>query len=301
MIKMAGLGDNVVDLNYTTKVMYPGGNSINFAVYGKQLGHDTAYLGVFGTDKEAGLVKQILKKMEIDISKCSEVNGETGKCGIRLKRGERTIVEENDAGVVKSHPFRVTKEILEYLKGFDIVHSSCFSYVEDQLIKIKKEGICVLYDFSDQWKEKTLDKICPVINIPLFSGKDLSEDTLKKYLKKAVETHGCNLAVATMGGRGAIVYNGHRFYKKKPYNVEAGAIDTTGAGDSWITAFIASYIENKKILRMLEWDSADNFISEADRVNFEDHLIAMSMCAGNLLARKNCLVEGSFGHGVKFE
>lgn len=300
MIKMAGLGDNVVDINYDTKTMYPGGNSLNFAVYGKQLGNDTAYIGVLGTDNEAAMIKRVLTELEIDISKCSYAEGETGKCAVRLENGERTIAEENDAGVVKSNPFQVTDEILEYLKGFDIVHSSCFSHIEDQLIKIKKEGIPVLYDFSDTWVEYTLDSICPKINIAFFSGTDLPDSVLRRLLRKAVDVHGCDLAVTTIGSRGAIVYNGQRFYKKKPYNFEGGAVDTTGAGDSWITAFIASYIENKKILKLLKKDNADNFIRKVDRQNFEDHLIAISMCAGNLLARKSCLVEGAFGHGLKF-
>ena len=57
--------------------------------------------------------------------------------------------------------------------------------------------------------------------------------------------YGCRLAVTTIGSRGAIVYNGRKYYRKLPYNFEAPVADTTGAGDSWITAFISSYIENK--------------------------------------------------------
>lgn len=48
MLRLIGVGDNVVDCNYTTGIMYPGGNSLNFSVYGRQLGHETAYAGVFG-------------------------------------------------------------------------------------------------------------------------------------------------------------------------------------------------------------------------------------------------------------
>ena len=52
MARLIGIGDNVVDCNYTTRVMYPGGNSLNFAVYGRQLGHETAYAGVLGTHRQ---------------------------------------------------------------------------------------------------------------------------------------------------------------------------------------------------------------------------------------------------------
>lgn len=300
MVRLIGIGDNVVDCNYTTRVMYPGGNSLNFAVYGRQLGHETAYAGVLGTDTQADIVINALKDQGVDISGCVHVEGETGICGIRLTDGDRTITDENDAGVVKSSPLSITSELLEYIRTFDVAHSSCFSYLEDQLHKIKKAGIPVLYDFSDVWEEETLDKVCPDITFAFFSGKDLSEEQLKELLVRCVKVHGCELAVTTIGRRGALVYNGRKFYKKLPYNFEAGVVDTTGAGDSWITAFISTYIENKKRMDQLHADRPENFTRKVDREDYEDWLIEFCMCAGNLLARRNCLVEGSFGYGVKF-
>jgi len=48
-------------------------------------------------------------------------------------------------------------------------------------------------------------------------------------------------------------------------------------------------------------DNPDNFVREQDCEDLEDHMIEASMCVGNLLARRNCLVEGSFGYGARFE
>lgn len=298
MIRLIGVGDNVVDCNYTTKIMYPGGNSLNFAVYGRQLGYETAYVGVLGNDRPADMVVNALRDKGVDISRCVQESGETGICGIRLKDGDRTITDENDAGVVKSHPLQLTEALLEYIKTFDIAHSSCFSHIEDQLYKIKEAKVPLLYDFSDVWEEETFAAVCPNITIAFFSGKDLPEEKLEKLLKRCVKEYGCEMAITTMGGRGAIVYNGRKFYKKKPYNFEAGVIDTTGAGDSWITAFISSYIENKKRMDVLHTGNPKGFTRQTDRWDYEDELIAFGMCAGNLLARRNCLIEGSFGYGV---
>jgi fructoselysine 6-kinase len=299
MLRIIGVGDNVVDCNYTTGMMFPGGNSLNFAVYGKQIGHETAYLGVLGDDKEADIIAEALRTKEVDISKCVIEHGETGRCGIRLTNGDRTITDENDAGVVKSHPLQITEDLLNYIKTFDIAHSSCFSYIENQLHFIKEAGVPVIYDFSDIWNEETFDQICPNIDIAFFSGKDLPVDTLKELLKKAVDQYGCMLGITTIGGRGAIVYNGRKFYTKEPYNFQGGVVDTTGAGDSWITAFITTYFENKKLIDSLLKDNPNNFIQQPDEENYYDNLIEYCMCTGNLLARRNCLVEGSFGFGVK--
>ena len=300
MLRLIGVGDNVVDCNYTTGIMYPGGNSLNFSVYGRQLGHETAYAGVLGTDIQADMVVHALEDKGVDISRCVRVQGETGICGIRRKDGDRTITDENDAGVVKSHPLQITEELLEYIKTFDVVHSSCFSHIEDQLVKIRETGVPLLYDFSDVWEEKDLAAVCPDITIAFFSGKDLGEEKLKELLHRCVHGYGCRLAVTTIGSRGAIVYNGRKYYRKLPYNFEAPVADTTGAGDSWITAFISSYIENKGRMDRLHEEQLPDFTRQADREDYEDQLIEFSMCAGNLLARHNCLVEGSFGYGTAF-
>ena len=68
MLRLIGVGDNVVDCNYTTGIMYPGGNSLNFSVYGRQLGHETAYAGVLGTDIQADMVVHALEDKGIYVS-----------------------------------------------------------------------------------------------------------------------------------------------------------------------------------------------------------------------------------------
>ena len=44
-MKVLGLGDNVVDKYENLGIMYPGGNSLNFAVLQK-LGHESSFMGV---------------------------------------------------------------------------------------------------------------------------------------------------------------------------------------------------------------------------------------------------------------
>ncbi|EJX54678.1 hypothetical protein [Enterococcus faecium] len=45
-MKVLGLGDNVVDKYENLGIMYPGGNSLNFAVFAKKLGHESSFMGV---------------------------------------------------------------------------------------------------------------------------------------------------------------------------------------------------------------------------------------------------------------
>lgn len=301
MALLLGIGDNVVDCNYTTGIAYPGGNCVNFAVFGKQLGNDTAYVGKIADDKWGSLIVGTLTSMGVDLSQCVTEEGETGICGIRLKEGDRSITDENDAGLVKARPLEVTEELLQYIRSFDVAHSSVYSYIEKELRKIRDAGVPVLYDFSDEWDEEMLRNVCPDITYAFFSGKDLPDFELEKYLKICVLECGCDLAVTTIGGRGALVYDGRRIFRKDPYNYEGGVEDTTGAGDSWITGFMTAYLEGRKRLNLLKENETDRFIRPADEVDYMDHLIEYGMCMGNMLARKNCLVKGSFGCGIRFQ
>ena len=60
MIKVIGIGDNVCDQYYPAKIMYPGGQAMNFSVYAKMLGAQSAYLGVFGNDRVAEHIISVL-------------------------------------------------------------------------------------------------------------------------------------------------------------------------------------------------------------------------------------------------
>ena len=63
-VKVLGFGDNVVDKYEHIKTMYPGGNAVNFAVFAKKLGAErSAYMGIFGSDKEAEHVIASLQEM----------------------------------------------------------------------------------------------------------------------------------------------------------------------------------------------------------------------------------------------
>ena len=48
-MKVLGFGDNVCDEYVHLHTMFPGGQALNFAVYAKMLGVESAFMGVFGS------------------------------------------------------------------------------------------------------------------------------------------------------------------------------------------------------------------------------------------------------------
>jgi len=65
MMKVIGVGDNVVDQYAHIRTMYPGGNALNFAAYASMLGHEAAYLGIFGNDSAAKHVISVLDELGV--------------------------------------------------------------------------------------------------------------------------------------------------------------------------------------------------------------------------------------------
>ena len=88
-MKVVGLGDNVVDKYEHIRVMYPGGNAMNFAVFARQLGVQAAFLGAFGDDPEGEHVAESARQEDVDISRCRRYHGENGCARVRLETGRR--------------------------------------------------------------------------------------------------------------------------------------------------------------------------------------------------------------------
>ena len=93
--RVIGIGDNVCDKYYPSKIMYPGGQAMNFSVYAKKLGADAAYMGVFGTDSVASHIIHTLEQFQIDYSRCRQYKGENGYAKVTLVDGDRVFLGSN--------------------------------------------------------------------------------------------------------------------------------------------------------------------------------------------------------------
>ncbi|WP_134687390.1 fructoselysine 6-kinase [Brevibacillus migulae] len=271
-MRVIGVGDNVVDKYVHKQMMYPGGNALNFSVYAKQLGVEAAYLGVFGNDQAADHIQQTLKTLDIDLSRCRQHEGENGYALVDLVDGDRVFVGGNHGGVQQQHPIVLAPQDLAYIGTFELAHSSIYSGMEEEIHKLREAGVQVSFDFSSDWNEEILQKLCPLVDYSLLSCGHLPDEGVKDLLKQCF-SYGSKLVLATMGARGAMVYDGQSYYQKAPQLVKA--VDTLGAGDSFFTAFILHYLQN-----------GQNPLSALE--------------AGTRFAAQTCLVEGAFGFGVAY-
>lgn len=70
-MRLAAIGDNCVDF-MKSRAGHIGGNAVNVAVYGRQLGMDAAYLGWIGTDNFGDMMQEKLKEQDVKLFVCRE-------------------------------------------------------------------------------------------------------------------------------------------------------------------------------------------------------------------------------------
>ena len=240
-MRAIGLGDNVVDMYMHRNVMYPGGNAMNFAVYANLMGVESAYLGVFGSDDAAAHVHDTAQTLGLDMSHCRYEDGENGYSQVDIKEGDRIFTGSNKGGVLREHPVKLSRLDLEYLSGFDVVHTSMFSYVQQELPKLRQWCSFISMDFSDQFSKEHLKTYCPYIDCACLSCSHMEEEEILRLMRDIVDAGCRHIVLATRGNKGAIVMVDGRIYRQSPCLIKA--VDTMGAGDSFITRFLVGYCE----------------------------------------------------------
>ena len=286
MVKVLGLGDNVCDVYLHTGTMYPGGQAVNFAVYAGQLGAQADFMGVFGGDAVARHVQSTLDEKGVGRSHCRSYPGENGFARVTLVEGDRVFMGSNRGGVLQEHPIYLDQADLDYIAGFDLVHTTNNGFVDSLLPQLSQLPPFVSYDFSYRWNEEDrVERVCPYIDFAFLSCSGL-DDVQTQDLCRRLHEKGCGVVTATRGSKGATVFDGSRFYEQSPHLVEP--VDTMGAGDSFATAMLTS------LLQALEREGRTAWSWES----FRSNALPQALDKAAAFSARNCLVHGAFGCGV---
>lgn len=285
-MRVLGFGDNIVDRYLDRGMIYPGGNCVNFAVFARQLGAQSSYLGVFGSDEHGRFLRDAIEAEGVDTRRSVTRDGPSGVSSISIVQGERVFGGWNGGGVTVSDPLELDEDLLGYVAGFDLVHSSVYSRSETELGKIRPSGPLVSYDFSSEDEFRStgyLRRVCPSVDLALISCSGLTDTDTEQLLSALVE-RGAGMALGTRGSSGAVAYNGQDYISAPAVPIPATEqpIDTMGCGDAFLTAFAVALVAGG-------W-SRSGPPGESE--------IRDALNAGAAFAARQCLVEGAFGRGV---
>jgi fructoselysine 6-kinase len=287
-VRVLGFGDNIIDRFLDRGIDYPGGNCVNVAVFSHGLGADAGYVGVFADDPAGHALRSAVDSESVDTSRSVFRAGESGRSTLRVEDGERTFLGWNGGGVTVSDPLVLDPDLLDYMSGFDLVHSSVYSRSEPELPKLADRPVLVSFDLSSEAEYRSpeyLDRICPSADLVLLSCAALDEEATHAVLAEAV-ARGASIALATRGTDGAIVSDGVTTVSAPALLIDdpATIVDTMGCGDAFLAAFIVSLLGSG-------WSSS----TAPTRSDLEN-----ALRAGAERARDQCFVEGAFGRGRRY-
>ena len=280
-MRVLGFGDNIVDRFVDRGVEYPGGNCVNFAVYARRLGAESAYLGVFGDDDAGTFVRSCIEAAGVDTALCQVRPGPNGLTEIETVQGDRRFIRWNGGGVTVSDPVRL--QGLDYVHAFDHVHSSVYSAVESELPALRNSKALISFDFSSEAGYRTdeyLAQVCPSVDLALVSCSGMPQHHVWSELRRFF-AHGAGLVLGTLGEDGAVLFDGENFYHSNAVPVTGTFVDTMGCGDAYLAAFVMSMLTSG-------WRRSARPAGSA---------IHGAMKHAARFAAQQCTVEGAFGFG----
>lgn len=313
-MKIITIGDNNIDTYNTSGVSYPGGNCPNVAAYAAMNGSESYYMGVVGKDLFGDLLIDGLSKVGVNVNYIRREDGLTSRDIVVSKDGER-IFTAYDRSIIDKYPISLSPQELDFVASCDIVHSSIYSvFDQGEFERICKLGLFVSYDFSVEWQSGVtqvqdanydqvvgfirgdiVETICPLIDFAFFSCGEISLEDTRSLLIRAISL-GCKLAIGTRGTAGSICYDGKTFYSQNAY--VAPVVDTLGAGDSFISRFLISYIEKLRFFDTCK-SELNGPLAEHDERDYSSKLLQLSLAEAAIFALRSCSLEGAFGQGKK--
>ena len=288
-MKLIGIGDNVCDVYLNMSEMFPGGQAMNVAVFAKEQGVKSAFMGVFGDDEVAAHNQKILSELGVDHSHCRHYHGANGFACVNLIDGERVFLGSNKCGVLRDFPLILTNDDLTYISQFSVAHISNNAYFDDQIEKLFKLGIPISYDFSNQWINniKWLESIAQFCTFGFLSlPDDSSLKEIREYMEQ-IHSFGCKMIIATNGSKGAYFYDGKSLIFQPSNYVKA--IDTLGAGDSYASTILVNYFKSLE----------DNLSEMSNDYEYYVAKIKNAMEKAASFSANVCLCNGAFGHSKK--
>jgi len=242
----------------------PGGSAANTIVGLARLGCDTSIIGKIAEDEDGDLIEYNLAINGVYTNNLiySET-GSTGKClGFVDKNGERCLYispgVNDEIQIGEINPLNIMRCKIMHYTSF--VGDSFKTQIE-LLEKLSKETL-LSFDPGMLYVQKGFDELKPILertDILLINESELrllcdNGDSSVKELAIGFLDLGIGTVVVKQGSSGVYATNGTHECQVEAY--ECNVVDTTGAGDSFNSGFLYSFLRGfdlEKSCRIGNW------------------------------------------------
>lgn len=253
------LGETLRAWNW--KVAEDGGKGTTQAVSMGRLGLKTAYIGKVGKDLWGDLGFKWMGDAGVDTTYMYQTDEVATGTGLILidEEGRNTIIDGDSSLEKLTEEEIVTaldnmKDSTYFVTGFGMPeHLSLFGAKY-----AKKLGMITVLNPSPIPDNPmlSLDYIDYLV-INEVEGKALAgvaDDTDLPYdeiIRKVKENYECKTIVMTIGEEGSMILDKGEIFRSEPIVVDV--VDTTGAGDTYLAAFVANLVWGKNLQEASDW------------------------------------------------
>jgi ribokinase len=238
---------------------HTGGGGTNTAVSFSKLGLKVAYIGKIGVEANAVRIVHTLKQEGVDTSLICHKQGKTGYSFIiDAVNYDRTIF------AYKGTNDQLSPEWIDGIKPklktkwfyFSAMMGQSFKSAEKLALFAKQNNIKIAFNPSGYLAKKGprfLKTILCNTTVLVFNKEEAQLLTGKKSLNemfKSCYNYGPKYVVITDGSKGSYASDGNTIYHVQPHKVKI--VETTGAGDSFASTFVACLYKGKDMMFALK-------------------------------------------------
>lgn len=249
--------------------IHNGGNAMTASINLKRMGVETKIIGKVGNDIFASYLKNCLNDAEVDTSGLIfDKKVQTSASVLMIdSTGERSFFHctgANAAFELKDIDFEIINDCdFVFVTGTFLLEKFDGDETAEFLKKCKELGkttlLDVCWDATGRWNE-LLYKSMPYIDFFMpsideavcIAGKNEPEEIADKFISDGVKN-----VIIKLGSKGSFCKkSGDKKGKTFAPLANINAVDTTGAGDSFCSGFLAALVRGKTIYKCMEFGNA---------------------------------------------
>lgn len=243
-LTVAVVGDNTIDRYVGPRGRdYIGGNAVNVAVQLAERGIDVRYFGAVGSDPEGALVGQELEARGVNVDGLVTRSGSTGLTLMSVDASGERHIDDDRFGVSAQY----------YPTDAEIAAMAEADWVQIGMLPRATELRRALRDLR---RKARVGQDCSVSDgyRDLSVAFESARPDDARAVGRAALSGGAELSVVTLGADGSIAFGGAKEVSQPAVDVEA--IDTTGAGDSFIAGFVTAFLQSLDLQRAMATGAA---------------------------------------------
>ena len=253
------MGTSIADATELRKC--PAGGAAVFAAAVSKLGIASGLIGTVGNEEFGDYLITAIKSEGVNTSALTKVkNCQTGLAFTAYdKNGNRKYVyyrkDSADTCLAEKHIKKedLTNAKVLYFPGTTLIANDSAKKAVLKAIRIVREkNALIAFDPNIRTEMMGIKKIrsiydelwafCDVVTpseeeIILLTGENCPEKAARKLLKKGVK-----IVIVTLGHKGSLVVSKETCFKTRAFKTKT--LDPTGAGDTFIAAFVVGLLEN---------------------------------------------------------